>query len=139
MKPCWNRSSPFPSQSGRQESNLPSTAYQTAASPLGFGPKVSALYGNRTRLTCSTDRLARQHHHRAKRVSGGSRTRLSDAAGRCLGCSATDTQARTEGVEPSACGLEPHCSPRSTSLKNPAAPAGIEPATLRLTTGRSPC
>src|SRR5439155_5371400 len=25
------------------------------------------------------------------RVSGGGRTRLSDAAGRCLGCSATDT------------------------------------------------
>ena len=24
-------------------------------------------------------------------MSGGSRTRLSDAAGRCLGCSATDT------------------------------------------------
>ena len=51
-----------------------------------------------------------------RRVSGGSRTRLSDAAGRCLGCSATDTQARAEGVEPSACGLEPHCSPRSTPL-----------------------
>ena len=31
-------------ESGRQESNLPSTAYQTVASPLGFGPK-SALYG----------------------------------------------------------------------------------------------
>src|SRR5581483_1367176 len=25
-------------------------------------------------------------------------------------------EARTEGVEPSACGLGPHCSPRSTSL-----------------------
>ena len=35
------------------------------------------------------------------RASGGSRTRLSDAAGRCLGCSATDTEARAEGVEPS--------------------------------------
>jgi hypothetical protein len=49
-------------------------------------------------------------------VSGGSRTRLSDAAGRCLGCSATDTQARTEGVEPSASRLELDCSPGSTSL-----------------------
>ncbi len=65
MKPCWHRSSLFPSQSGRQESNLPFTAYQTVASPLGFGPNISALYGNRTRLTCSTDRLIRQLHHRA--------------------------------------------------------------------------
>ena len=68
MKPCWNRSSPLPSQSGRQESNLPSTAYQTVAEPLGLGPNINALYGDRTRLTCSTDRLARQLHHRAKSV-----------------------------------------------------------------------
>jgi hypothetical protein len=53
------------SQSGRQESNLPRTAYQTVASPPGPRPVSSA---------------------------------------------------RTEGFEPSACGLEPHCSPRSTSL-----------------------
>ena len=52
-------------ESGRQESNLPRTAYQTVAAPLGFGPKKGA---------------------------------------------------RTEGVEPSAYGLEPHCSPRSTPL-----------------------
>jgi hypothetical protein len=45
MKPCWSRSSPFPSQSGRQESNLPSTAYQTVASPLGFGPKRAPCTG----------------------------------------------------------------------------------------------
>ena len=51
MKPCWNRSSPFPSQSGRQESNLPPTAYQAVTWPLSLGPN-SALYGNRTRLTC---------------------------------------------------------------------------------------
>src|SRR5262249_34347528 len=30
-------------------------------------PDQSALYGNRTRLTCSTDRLARQLHHRAEK------------------------------------------------------------------------
>lgn len=41
-----------PVRSGRQESNLPVTAYQTVASPIGLGPKKSALYGNRTRLTC---------------------------------------------------------------------------------------
>jgi hypothetical protein len=51
-------------------------------------------------------------------VSGGSCTRLSDAAGRCLGCSATDTKARTEGVEPSASRLELDCSPRSTPLSS---------------------
>jgi hypothetical protein len=81
MKPCWKpgssplrntpgrtrtceflhvREAPSPlshgSVSGRQESNLPSTAYQTVASPLGFGPVASALDGTRTRLTCSTNR-----------------------------------------------------------------------------------
>ncbi len=51
----------------------------------------SALYGTRTRLTCSTGRPPHPHASQGIRVSGGSRTRLSDAAGRCLGCSATDT------------------------------------------------
>ncbi len=50
------------------------------------------------------------------RVSGGSRTRLSTSARWCLGCSATDTRARAEGVEPSAPVLEAGCSPRSTPL-----------------------
>ncbi len=69
------------------------TAYQTVAAPLGFGPK---------------------------RAPGGSRTRLSTVAKWCLDRSATGASAtqsaRAEGVEPSACGLEPHCSPRSTPL-----------------------
>jgi hypothetical protein len=55
-------------------------------------------------------------------VSGGSRTRLSTLARWCLGCSATDTLARTEGVEPSASGLEPDCSPGSTSLSITSCP-----------------
>ena len=50
------------------------------------------------------------------RVSGGSRTRLSTVAGWCLGCSATDTSARTGGFEPTRPVLEAGCSPRSTSL-----------------------
>ena len=83
-------------------------------------PAESALYGNRTRLTCSTDRPARQLHHRARRrAPGGSRTRLSTLAKWCLDRSATgasETSARAEGVEPSACGLGPHCSPGSTPL-----------------------
>ncbi len=37
----------------------------TVASPLGFGPLRSALYGNRTRLTCSTGRPSHQLRHRA--------------------------------------------------------------------------
>ena len=45
MKPCWNRSSPFPSQSGRQESNLPQTAYQAVASPLGPRPEEAPCTG----------------------------------------------------------------------------------------------
>ena len=133
------------SKSGRQESNLPCTAYQTVASPPGFGPSV-------------------------RRVSGGSRTRLSDAAGRCLGCSATDTRSkggrsRTLGacfgdrlltqehalVErgrggtrtrkglrlvrlPTGC-HQPVGSPFPGRLS--AAPAGLEPATVPLTAGRS--
>ena len=45
MKPCWSRSSPFPNQSGRQGSNLPRTAYETVASPLGFGPQKAPCTG----------------------------------------------------------------------------------------------
>ena len=35
----------FPGQSGRQESNLPPTAYQTVAAPRGFGPKEAPCTG----------------------------------------------------------------------------------------------
>ena len=71
MKPCWHRSSPFPSQSSRQESNLPVTAYQTVASPLGFGPKFSALDGTRTRLACSTGRSPHPLRPRAEECPAG--------------------------------------------------------------------
>ncbi len=54
----------------------------------------SALYGSRTRLACSTGRSPHPLRHRAERVSGGSRTRLSTSARWCLGCSATDTQSK---------------------------------------------
>ncbi len=51
MRPCWEpSSSPLRSQqSGRQESNLPSTAYQTVASPIGFGPNQESRAGGGTR------------------------------------------------------------------------------------------
>ena len=54
----------------------------------------SALYGSRTRLACSTGRSPHPLRHRAERVSGGSRTRLSTMARWCLGCSATDTKSK---------------------------------------------
>jgi hypothetical protein len=83
-------------------------------------PESSALYGTRTRLACSTGRSPHPLRHRACKAPGGSRTRLSTLARWCLDRSATGAtgprEARTEGVEPSACGLEPHCSPGSTSL-----------------------
>ena len=84
MKLCWSRSSPVPSNTGRQESNLPSTAYQAVASPLGFGPLVSALYGDRTRLTCSTGRPSPQLRHRATSKDGRSRTLWSGFGDRLL-------------------------------------------------------
>ncbi len=129
MKPCWHRSSPFPNESGRQESNLSSTAYQTVALPLGIGPHERPV-----RESNPSHLLDRQAGTPASsqgvRVSGGSRTRLSDAAGRCLGCSATDTPAWAEGVEPSACGLEPHYSPRSTplSIQLPRQDSNLQPS-----------
>src|SRR5271163_4015968 len=101
---------------GRQESNLLSTAYQTLASPLGFGPLASALDGTRTRLACSTNRsphplrprakksVRRESHppiHLGKMVPDAARPRTRSA--------------RTEGVEPSVPVLEAGCSPRSTS------------------------
>src|SRR5215468_11939889 len=118
MKPCWSRSSPFPSQSGRQESNLPQTAYQTVASPLSPRPEEAPYTGLEPVFPGRQPGRCTPASSQGVRVSGGSRTRLSDAAGRCLGCSTTDTEARTEGVEPSASRLELDCSPRSTPLSN---------------------
>ena len=53
-------------QSGRQESNLPRNAYQAVVWLLGHGPEMNSLYGNRTRLTCSTNRPSRQLRHKAE-------------------------------------------------------------------------
>ncbi len=82
------------SQSGRQELNLPLTVYQTVASPLGYGPKINALYGTRTRLACSTGRSPHPLRHRA----GKSVRRESHPPvrlGRSVpGCSATDTSSK---------------------------------------------
>src|SRR5262245_52991548 len=77
-------------QSSRQESNLPRPAYQTGTSPLGHGWKQAPCTG----------------------LEPVSAVRQTDRHTRCV----TGHRARTEGVEPSAYGLEPHCSPRSTSL-----------------------
>ena len=105
-------------QSGRQESNLPLTAYQAVASPLSPRPEEAPCTGIEPVFPGRQPGRCTPASSQGVRVSGGSRTRLSDAAGRCLGCSATDTQARTEGVEPSASRLELDCSPGSTPLSN---------------------
>ena len=116
MRPRWSRSSPFPNQSGRQESNLPQTAYQAVASPLSPRPEAAPCTGIEPVFPGRQPGRCTPASSQGVSVSGGSRTRLSDAAGRCLGCSATDTPARTEGVEPSASRLELDCSPGSTPL-----------------------
>ena len=116
MKPCWHRSSPFPSQSGRQESNLPSTAYQTVASPLGFGPVVSALYGTRTRLACSTGRSPHPLRHRAEECPAGV---APPCPTRQVGASAARPRHGQQGRKesnPLAPALEAGCSPGSTPL-----------------------
>jgi hypothetical protein len=109
-----------PTESGRQESNLPGTAYQTVALPLGFGPQNAPCTGIEP---VSPVRQTGRHASSVTgqtRAPGGSRTHLSGMASRCLDRSATGASgaqtARAEGVEPSACGLEPHCSPGSTPL-----------------------
>ena len=94
MKPCWSRSSPFPSQSGRQELNLPQTAYQAVASPLSPRPEQAPCTGIEPVLPGRQPGRCTPASSQGVRVSGGSRTRLSDAAGRCLGCSATDTTSK---------------------------------------------
>ena len=104
------------SKSGRQESNLPCTAYQTVAWPLGHGPNVSALYGTRTRLACSTGRSPHPLRHRAQECPAGVAPACPPRQGGAWAARPRTPEARTEGVEPSPCALEAHCSPRSTSL-----------------------
>lgn len=77
--------------------------------------KKSALYGTRTRLTCSTGRPPLPLRHRAKSVRRESHPPIhhGKVAPRLLGHGHIS---RTEGFEPSRHALEAHCSPRSTSL-----------------------
>lgn len=102
---------------------------------------ASALYGDRTRLAGSTDRLARQRHHRASRAPGGSRTRLSTLARWCLdrsatGASRTGQQGRKESNSRGA-GWSRAARPGAHPRQIVTAPAGLEPATVRLTSVRS--
>ena len=80
------------------------------------------------------------------RVSGGTRTRVSDAAGRCLSCSAPDTtskggRSRTLCVRVGAALLsQEHTLVKRKGDRIPrTAPAGVEPATVPLTAGCSTC
>ena len=85
-------------QSGRQESNLPTTAYQTVAAPLGFGPKKAPCTGIEP---VSPARQADRHTsgvtRRNQRAPGGSRTRLSTMARWCLDRSATGASVSRDG------------------------------------------
>ena len=110
---------PQAAKSGRQESNLPRTAYQTVASPPG--PRPAGLL----RAPCTGVEPvspARQAGRHTRCVTGRKECPAGVAPacppwqGGAWAARPRTPKARTEGVEPSTCGLEPHCSPRSTSL-----------------------
>ena len=105
-------------QSGRQESNLPRTAYQAVASPLSPRPEEAPCTGIEPVFPGRQPGRCTPASSQGGRVSGGSRTRLSDAAGRCLGCSATDTVSK---------------GGRSRTLLAPALEAGRSPGSTPLT------
>lgn len=79
----------IPCQSGRQESNLPFTAYQTVAAPLGFGPKRAPCTGIEPVSPVRQTGWHASFITGLIRAPGGSRTHLSTLAGWCLDRSAT--------------------------------------------------
>ena len=131
---------PHPSSlpmSGRQESNLPVAAYQTAASPPGPRPDSSApctglepvsparQAGRHTRCVTGRKSVRRESHppiRRGRSVPGllGHGHKSKDGRIRTLW--------QRLWRPPALPGARP-CSP--------AAPAGLEPATIPLTAGRS--
>src|SRR5262249_14450651 len=123
-------------QSGRQESNLPRTAHQTVASPLGYGPLGQRPVRDSNPSRLFDKQVATPAASQGVRVSGGSRTRLSDAAGRCLGCSATDTQQGRKESNPLRAGWSRTALPGARPCQK-AAQAGLEPAAVSLTASRS--
>jgi hypothetical protein len=130
-------------------------------------PETSALYGNRTHLTCSTDRLAHQLHHRAiqsawresnplihlgkvvpgplghRRLSKGGRSRtLCVRVGAALLSREHTPVVERKGQDSNLQGLAPRPASNrvpSCLLARPslAVPAGFEPATVWLTTSRT--
>lgn len=134
------------SKSGRQESNLPPNRVSDGCLAARPRPEMSALYGTRTRLACSTGRSPHPLRHRACKSAWRESNPLVHLGGVVPGPlghrRVRNTKARAQGVEPTASGLEPHCSPRSTSLAKQgkeltlpkqAVPAGLEPAPVWLT------
>src|SRR5262245_19745156 len=130
MRPRWNRLQSIPQSVGPAgvEPAFHRVSDGRLAARLRPGRQRPVRDSNPSRLLARP--VATPAASQGGRVSSGNRTRLSDAAGpdlsACrqvgtptgLGCSATDTIARTEGVEPSASRLELDCSPGSTPLSN---------------------
>jgi hypothetical protein len=91
MRPRWNRLQSIPQSVGPAgvEPAFHRVSDGRLAARLRPGRQRPVRDSNPSRLL---DRqVATPAASQGGRVSGGSRTRLSDAAGRCLGCSATDT------------------------------------------------
>ena len=121
---------------------LPVIGWHARSLATWFRSGVSALYGTRSRLACSTGRSPPPLRHRAEKCPAGVAPAYPT---RQVGASAARPRtqsAGTHGVEPCASALETDCSPRSTSLiaggRCPqAVPAGVEPAPVWLTASRT--
>jgi hypothetical protein len=124
MRPCWQPgSSPLRSTPGRTRTCVRLHVREVPL-PLGHGGSNSVgPAGVEPAPNRVSDGRLPPRLRPECRAPGGSRTRLSTLAKWCLDRSATGASrtstARAEGVEPSACGLEPQCSPRSTPLWKP--------------------
>jgi hypothetical protein len=91
MRPRWNRLQSIPQSVGP-------AGVEPAFHRVSDGRLAARLRPDRQRPVRDSNpsrlldrQVATPAASQGGRVSGGSRTRLSDAAGRCLGCSATDT------------------------------------------------
>ena len=118
MRPRWNRLQSIPQSVGP-------AGVEPAFHRVSDGRLAARLRPDRQRPVRDSNpsrlldrQVATPAASQGGRVSGGSRTRLSDAAGRCLGCSATDTVSK---------------GGRSRTLLAPALEAGRSPGSTPLT------
>jgi hypothetical protein len=111
---------PSPCQ-GDEHSAAPRDRHFLEIGPAGIGPAGVEPASHRVSGGCLAARSTARTEHTV-----GVEPTLSSVAGWCLvpiGHVRVVDPARMEGFEPSACGLEPHYSPRSTPLSY-SSPAG---------------